>query len=160
MQWIPSLPGWLRVVFVLLGVSTIVNGLGHLSEMTAPSLAIGLAWAAVGWKGGFPVIPTEPGASIARTGHRSEALRLLRRRRIVGIVVPLLWLPFALLTLPLVAQHLIPTVLFVSAVTFFLPALTWSLSACPRCAKHFFISKYMIVWGFASRCRNCGLPIR
>jgi hypothetical protein len=160
MRWAQTLPDWLRIAFVLFGVSTMIGGLADLSEMTVPALAIGLAWAAVGWKGGLPIIPIERDASVPETRQLSEALRLLRRRRVLGSMVSLLWLPFAALTFPHVPQRLLTTVFFASGVIFSIPALTWALSACPRCENHFFISKYMIGWWYSSRCRNCSLPIR
>ena len=55
MQWTQPFPKWIRALFILFGVTTVIGALVEFSSMTLGGVGVGCIWALVGWKG-VPVI--------------------------------------------------------------------------------------------------------
>ena len=145
MQWTQPLPNWIRTLFVLFGLAAVVVAFVDFSGMTLGGIVVGAVWALVGWKG-LPVI-------------RTTDVQEIRRRRIAAIVAAPVWLLVASLTLPRVPQPYIDTAFFVSAIPAVFFVFRFGLSACPRCGRHFFLSKHF-VGSWVSKCKHCGLSLR
>ncbi len=145
MQWTQPLPNWIRTLSVLFGLANVVGALVAFSAMTLGGVVVGGVWAVVGWIG-LPVIQTTD-------------VKEIRRRRLVALLAGPVWLLAASLTLPRIPKPYLGLAFFVSAIPVAFCVLRFGLSGCPRCGKHFFLSKYFL-GSWSSKCRHCGLSLR
>jgi len=144
MQWTQPLPNCIRTLFVLFGLATVVGAFVDFSGMTLGGVVVGVVWAHVGWKG-LPLI-------------RTTDVQEIRRRRIAAIVAGPVWLLVASLTLSRVPQPYLYTAFFMSAIPVVFFVFRFGFSACPRCGRDFFLSKYF-VGSWVSKCKHCGLSL-
>jgi hypothetical protein len=156
MAWSKSFSPPVRILLTTFGVANIVGTLLTLgtqrgTQVLLPGLVIGLAFATLGLKGGYPIIPSGTPDSI------QAGLRTIRQRRnlmwIGAILLLILGSPI-LISIPNSART---TVFFLISMVVVIPFLTWAMSACPRCGKHFYIHSGL--GRIRPRCVHCGLGI-
>jgi hypothetical protein len=159
-RWIQPLPRLVALAAVIFGAAGIVGA--AVTERTAlifPEVLVGATWAVFGWKG-YPLIPCNP--SGGSSNGWEEGRRIIRRRRVLAMVVPLLWFIITgTCIVPLALSAFRPdnaAALVLS--TSMLPAAfiaVFAFTECPRCRKHFLLRRFRASWG--SRCQHCGLPL-
>jgi hypothetical protein len=154
--------GWsrpTRIVVTLFGMATIVGAvispfIGFTADTVIPGVLVGAAWAVVGIKSGYPLVPTAGPDEVA------VGLRRIRRRRLMmyffGLVVLAAGGP-AIMATP---QRMRLTVFALVGTLFLIPFIVWVTSACPRCGRHFLIPSQLRLWMSQSRCQHCGLGLR
>ena len=157
-RWHQPLPPWARAVCVLFGLVTIGAAITKLSDMTLPGVLVGAAWAFFGWKG-VPLVASAPLYAQPQGDNLAEGLRTLRRRRVLAFVAPFIWLFAAAALLPQIPRQFLSTAFVLSSIPVFFFLFRWSLSACPRCGQHFFISDKLFNASL-TRCCHCGLSLR
>lgn len=137
----------------------LANAIGSVliwSDLTLAGFAVGIIWAIFGWKG-LPIVPCGPESS--DPGSIAQSLGVLRRRRALAIVVPVLWLPImAFGIVPIFGPRMVEWLFGPSAVLLAIPVGLQAFSECPRCRQHFFLGKGGGRW--RAKCVHCGLPLR
>jgi len=124
-----------------------------------PGVVIGIVWAAVGWKRGLPLFASVSQEVASPSERIARGLRTIRRRRLAAFVALLAWLPIAARVLPQVPEKFIAAVLFFIALPLGALFAVWTLSACPKCNRHFLpVLRPRLLVSF-SRCDKCGLGI-
>src|SRR5262250_1325370 len=114
--WERTWPRWPSVGCALFGLMNIIGALAGPAELWVPGVVIGSVWAAIGLKGGLPLFESVPRGVVPGTERIPRGLRIIRRRRIVALLSPLIWLPIAAIILSRVPEKLLATVLLLSAL--------------------------------------------
>jgi len=103
-----------------------------------PGVVIGSAWAALGLKRGLPLFASTFQAVVSPSEKIALGLRTIRRRQLLAFMSLLAWLPIAVTILPQISEKLLATVLFLTAAPVGAFFTVWTLTACPRCGRHFY----------------------
>jgi hypothetical protein len=146
------------VACTVFGLANVVSALAVPSQLTFAGIVIGSAWEAVGLKRGLPLFAsTSPGLALPPE-MIAQGLRTIRRRRLLAFVSALAWIPIAAIILPQVSERFRGTVFFLTTLPMLVFSALWSLSACPRCDRHF-LPVLRLRFFVRSRCDNCGLGL-
>jgi len=155
--WERTWPRWVGVACAMFGFATIVAALAGPFELWFPGVMIGSVWAAVGLKGGLPLLASAPHAMASPPETITRGVHNIRRRRRLAFLSPLVWLPIAAVILPQVPEKLIATVFLLTALPIGALVTIWTLSACPRCGGYFLPVLRPRFFISLNRCDKCGL---
>ena len=157
--WERTWPRWVGVACTVFGFANIVGALAGPSEIMFPGVVIGSVWAAVGLKGGLPLFASAPQGVASLSEKIAQGLRTIRRRRRWVFMSLLAWLPIAAMILPRVSGNLVATVFFMTTLPVGAFVMVWTLSACPRCDRHFLAVLRPRLFISLSQCDHCGLGL-
>jgi hypothetical protein len=127
--------------------------IGFTADTVIPGVLIGAAWAAVGIKGGYPLVPTAGPDDIAL------GLRTIRRRRLLMYLFAAVALAAGGPAIMAMPEDICLTAFFLVSALVLVPFVIWAMSACPRCGRHFLIGSKFRLWTSQSHCQNCGLGL-
>jgi hypothetical protein len=137
------------------GLLNVIGSVLTWSEMTVPGTLVGIVWAVFGWKG-LPILPSGPVS--AEPDSIARALRVIRRRRVLGFLLPFLGVPIVVFGFGMFGPAAGGWLMGPLAVLGIISVGLSGLSGCPRCGLHYSLSgKRVGYWG--GKCVHCGLPL-